>query len=96
MTPDWRDRLIETLGIVGSARPVGGAVHRVRTAAGEVAVKVGAGILDEAEGLGRLAEAPGAPPVPDVLLAEPDLLVTAWVDQQERTAGHDEGLGRML
>ena len=79
-----------------SARAVGGGVHRVRTTAGEVAVKVGVGVLDEAEGLRRLARAPGAPPVPDVLLADSDLLVTAWIDQQQRTAGHDEGLGRML
>jgi fructosamine-3-kinase len=96
LTPHWRDRLIETFGMVGSARAVGGAVHRVRTTAGDVAVKVGIGVLDEAEGLRRLAQAPGAPPVPDVLLAEPELLVTAWVDHQERTAAHDEGLGRML
>ena len=79
-----------------SERAVGGGVHRVRTTAGEVAVKVGVGVLDEAEGLRRLARAPGAPPVPDVLLADSDLLVTAWIDQQQRTAGHDEGLGRML
>jgi fructosamine-3-kinase len=81
---------------VGSARAVGGSVHRVRTPAGEVAVKVGIGVLDEAEGLRRLARAPGAARVPDVLLAEADLLVTSWVDQQERTAAHDEGLGRGL
>ncbi len=81
---------------MSSVRAVGGAVHRVRTPAGQVAVKVGIGVLDEAEGLRRLARVTGGPPVPDVLLAEPDLLVTAWIDQQVPTAGHDEGLGRVL
>jgi fructosamine-3-kinase len=96
LTPHWQDRLIETFGVVGPAHAVGGAVHRVRTTVGDVAVKVGAGALDEAEGLRRLAQAPGAPPVPEVLVAEPDLLVTAWVDQRGRSAVHDEGLGHML
>ena len=71
-------------------------MYRVRTTAGDMAVKVGTGALDEAAGLRRLARAPGAPPVPDVLLVEPDLLVTAWVEQQDHGAVHDDALGRML
>jgi fructosamine-3-kinase len=34
--------------------------------------------------------------VPEVLLAEPDILVTAWIDQCPRTTGHEVALGRML
>jgi fructosamine-3-kinase len=59
-------------------------------------VKRGPGSLDEADGLRRLREVPGAPPVPEVVAAEDDLLVTAAVDQAPRTAYHDESLGRGL
>jgi fructosamine-3-kinase len=58
--------------------------------------KLGPGSLDEAEGLTLLRGVPGAPPVPDVVLAEDDLVVTAAVGQMARTAGHDESLGRAL
>ena len=47
-------------------------------------------------GLRQLGAAPGAPPVPDVVLVEDDLLVTTAVEQMPRTAGHDEALGRGL
>jgi fructosamine-3-kinase len=59
-------------------------------------VKHGAGALDEASGLRSLREVPGAPPVPDVVLAEADLLVTTAVDQVARRPGHEEALGRAL
>jgi fructosamine-3-kinase len=59
-------------------------------------VKTGPGVLDEAEGLAELGRCEGAPPVPDVLVAEPGLLVTRWVEQGPRTEVHDEALGRML
>jgi fructosamine-3-kinase len=58
--------------------------------------KLGAGALDEAEGLARLGGVPGAPPVPEIMLAESDLLVTTAVDQMARTTGHEESLGRAL
>jgi fructosamine-3-kinase len=58
--------------------------------------KVGAGSLDESDGLRQLGTTPGAPPVPDVVLVEADLLVTTAVDQMPRTARHDESLGRRL
>jgi len=58
--------------------------------------KVSAGALDEADGLERLRKVHGAPPVPDVVLVEADILVTTWVEQRSRTAGHDESLGREL
>jgi fructosamine-3-kinase len=67
------------------------------TAAGRALVaKVGAGVLDEADGLRRLGAVPGAPPVPEVVLAEPGLLVTTAVERVARTSGHEETLGRAL
>ena len=58
--------------------------------------QAGPGSLDEADGLRLLREVPGAPPVPDVVIAEDDLLVTAAVEETARTSGHDESLGRAL
>ncbi len=58
--------------------------------------KLGPGCLDEADGLLRLGAATRAPPVPEVVIAEADLLVTAAVDQVTRTPEHEEFLGRAL
>ncbi len=58
--------------------------------------KLGPGCLEEADGLLRLRAVPGAPPVPEVVIAEADLLVTAAVDQVPRTPQHEELLGRAL
>jgi fructosamine-3-kinase len=71
-------------------------VWRLTTRAGEVVVKIGPGAGDEAKGLVRLSRAAGAPPVPDVLAAEDDLVVMRWVEQGPRTPAHDQTLGRML
>jgi fructosamine-3-kinase len=71
-------------------------VWRATAGRREVVVKEGAGALDEADGLGRLALTVGAPPVPEVIVAEANLLVTAWIDQTARTTDHEEALGRML
>jgi fructosamine-3-kinase len=59
-------------------------------------VKSGSGALDEASGLGALGAAPNAPPVPEVVLAEADLLVTTAIEQGPRSPGHEEALGRAL
>jgi fructosamine-3-kinase len=59
-------------------------------------VKLGAGACDEADGLRRLREVPEAPPVPEIVLAEADLLITTAVDQVARTPGHEASLGRAL
>jgi fructosamine-3-kinase len=61
-----------------------------------VVAKPGPGALDEAEGLRRIDAVDGAPPVPEVVLAEVDLLVTVAVAQAPREPGHDEMLGRAL
>ncbi len=92
----WRDHVAAALGPVAASRPLGGRVWHVVVDRRELVVKVGRGALDEADGLRRLSQLVGAPPVPDVVLAEPDLLVTTWVDQAARTAGHEVALGEML
>ena len=93
---DWRRRVEAVLGPATDARPLGDGVWALSTRSGPVVVKRGPGASDEAEGLARLASWPGAPPVPDVVVAEPGLVALRWVDQGPRTAGHDEFLGRSL
>ena len=92
----WRRRVGELLGRPFDIRPLGGPVWQVSADGSRWAVKTGPGVVDEAAGLRSLAGIPGAPPVPEVVAAEPGLLVTSWVDQEKRRPGHEESLGRML
>jgi fructosamine-3-kinase len=92
----WLERVTNRLAPVGAPRPLGPRLWRLPTGTGDVVVKLGSGASDEAEGLDRLDRVAGAPPVPAVVMVEPDLLVTGWVDQGVRTGGHEEALGRML
>ncbi len=96
MPANWRERLGAALGPTGRPERLGGGSWLVRAGARRVVVKAGPGLRDEADGLRRLRAVPGAPPVPDVVMAEDDLLVTAAVDQMARAPGHDESLGRRL
>ena len=91
-----RRRLAAAVGTVGSTRPLGGTVWLVEVGGHLLVAKVGPGCLDEAAGLRLLGTMPGAPPVPDVVLAEDDLLVTTAVDQSPHAARHDESLGQSL
>lgn len=59
-------------------------------------VKVDPGAADEAGGLRLLAGVAGAPPVPEVVLAGTELLVTGFVGQAGRSSSHEEALGRSL
>jgi fructosamine-3-kinase len=92
----WLPLVGDQLGPPGTPRPIGDRLWRVRVGARELVAKVGPGVADEAEGLRRLARVEGAPPVPEVVLARPDLLVTGWVEQGVRSPVHDEALGRGL
>lgn len=58
--------------------------------------KIGPGVADEAAGLRALGRVPGGPRVPEVVLAQSDLLVTAWVDQGPRSPAQEVALGRQL
>jgi fructosamine-3-kinase len=59
-------------------------------------VKLGAGAVDEAEGLECLAEVSGGPPVPGIVHVDSELLVTTYVAQGSRTPDHEESFGRAL
>jgi fructosamine-3-kinase len=84
------------VGPIESTTRLGEQVWMVTSSVRTCVVKVGAGVLDEAEGLAQLGAVPGGPPVPAVVLAEPGLLVTTGVDRVARTSGHEETLGREL
>ena len=58
--------------------------------------KVGPGAQDEADGLRRVHEVPGAPPVPEVVMVGSDFLVTEAVAQATRDPEHEEVFGRAL
>ncbi len=92
----WPDRVAATLGPMASCRSLGGRVWHVGVDGRQLVVKVGRGVLDEADGLRSLSAVVGAPPVPEVVLAEPDLLVTTWIGQEAPSTGHEEALGEML
>ena len=89
-------RLASAVGGSGPTTRLGAQVWLMTSARGPLVIKVGGGVLDEADGLRRLAAVPGAPPVPEVVLAEPGLIVTTGVDRVSRTPGHEEELGRAL
>jgi len=95
-TAHWLNRLARTLGPTGPPRQLGGGTWMVEAGGRTFVAKVGRGSLDEADGLAQLRQVPGAPPVPEVVLAEDDLLVTAAVDQSARGPAHDESLGHAL
>jgi fructosamine-3-kinase len=92
----WRVRVESAVGPMGGVRSLGTNAWMVQSPGRGFVVKVGDGVRDEAEGLHQIGLAPGAPPVPDVVLVDVDLLVTAAVDEAPRSAGHEEALGRAL
>jgi fructosamine-3-kinase len=94
--PTWVDRAEPVLGPISEPHPLGESAWRARASGTPVVVKVGPGVADEAAGLVALAAVAGAPPVPEVLLVEGDLLVTGWVEQSLRSDAHLEALGRAL
>lgn len=93
---DWRPVVESALGPLAGIRGLGGDVWTASSGSGAVVVKTGPGVSDEADGLARLAAAVGAPPVPEVRVARPGLLVLSYVDQAARTPDHETALGRML
>lgn len=99
-TPGVPDLVIsaasEVLGGPLQARALGGDAYGVAGSGRQLVVKIGPGAQDEAAGLRALAAVPGAPPVPEVLCARPDALVTAWVEQGPRQGHAEEALGRAL
>jgi fructosamine-3-kinase len=93
----WVPQLAAALEVTpGPPRPLGAGIWRVKAGGRELVAKTGPGVADEAAGLSALARVPGAPPVPEVVLAQPDLLVMAWVDPGPRTTAHEVRLGQQL
>jgi fructosamine-3-kinase len=93
---DWRARLRESVGELETIRPLGGHAWAVEAAGRALVAKTGPGARDEAEGLRLLRGADGGPPVPEIVLADDELIVTTAVEQAARTGAHDESLGRAL
>jgi fructosamine-3-kinase len=93
---DWRARLASELGPIGHVRALGGSAWLVEAGGRSVVAKVGPGALDEAEGLKSIGAVSGGPPVPTVVHADTDLVVTTVVEQAARTPKHEESLGRDL
>src|ERR1700722_9779108 len=57
-------RVASAVGPIGLTRRLGGQGWGVTAGGRPLVIKLGAGVLDEADGLRRLAAAPRAPPVP--------------------------------
>ncbi len=93
--PAWLPRLAAVLGPLGDVRSLGGA-YLVAAGGRALVAKPGPGARAEAAGLRRIGAVDGAPPVPDVVMVEDDLLVTTVVAQTDRGPGHDVALGRAL
>jgi fructosamine-3-kinase len=96
LSESWQARVASALGAPRTARALGGSAWQVDCGDRRLVVKTGAGVLDEASGLRLLGSIPTACPVPEVLLAEDDLLVTSFVAQGARSPAHEEALGRGL
>jgi fructosamine-3-kinase len=94
--PAWTARLAAVAGPLGRSRRLSEAVWMIDAGGRALVAKVGPGVGDEATGLGALGAVTGAPPVPAIVLAEPDLLVTAAVEQSPRAPDHEVALGRDL
>jgi fructosamine-3-kinase len=92
----WLSRLAAAVGPLGPVRPLGGTASLVEAGGRALIAKLGPGARDEATGLRRLAAVAGAPPVPEVVLVDDDLVVTSAVPQSPRTGAHEESLGRAL
>jgi fructosamine-3-kinase len=96
MPAEWLPRLNRVIGPTGPIRRLAGNAYAVEAGGRILVAKLGTGLLDEADGLRRLGDVPGAPPVPELVHVDPDLLVTVWVTQAARTLRHEESLGRAL
>jgi fructosamine-3-kinase len=96
LSTSWLARVAEQLGPATDLRPLGGAATAFTSAGRRLVAKTGTGALDEAAGLRTLGSVEGAPPVPEVVLVEDGLLVTAFVPQATRRVTLEERLGRSL
>ncbi len=95
-SPTWPAAVADRLGPVTERSSLGTGVWRVMAGGRPYVVKHGSGVADEAAGLRQLGAVPSAPPVPEVVHADEEVLVTSWVTTGPRTSAHDVDLGRTL
>ncbi|HSZ35704.1 MAG TPA: fructosamine kinase family protein [Acidimicrobiales bacterium] len=93
---DWRERLARAVGTLAGERTLGANAWLVEAGGRALVAKTAPGARDEADGLRRLGAVGAAPPVPEVVFADGELLVTVAVDQAPRSPAHEEALGRAL
>ena len=77
-------------------RPLSGDAWFVEAGGRTLVAKTGPGPRDEADGLRQLGAVRDGPPVPEVVFADDELVVTVAVEQAPRTPAHEESLGRAL
>ena len=94
---DWQARLDAAIGPLDALRSLSSNAWLVEDANGRALVaKHGWGARDEADGLRQLGAVRGGPPVPAVVFADDELVVTVAVEQSPRTAAHETALGTSL
>lgn len=94
-SPNWPPVPPE-LGPAAVVGRLSGNAWRVRTEGGDVVLKTGPAVADEAAGLRRLTAVEQGPRVPAVVWAGDQALVTRWVDPGPRTPAAESELGRAL
>jgi fructosamine-3-kinase len=82
--------------LLENVRPLGAGAWAVDAGGRALVAKAGSGGRDEAEGLRQLGAVSGGPPVPEVVLADDELVVTVAVEQVGRSPVHEESLGHAL
>jgi fructosamine-3-kinase len=95
-SPTWLTALAERLGPVTERSRLGAGVWRITAGGRPYTAKHGSGVADEAAGLRQLDALPSAPPVPEVVHADEEVLVTSWVASGPRTPAIEVELGRTL
>jgi fructosamine-3-kinase len=93
---DWRERLARAVGPLDAVRSLSANAWAVETDGRTLVAKTGPGARDEADGLRRLGAITAGPPIPEVVYADHELVVTVAVEQSARTAAHEESFGRAL
>jgi fructosamine-3-kinase len=88
--------LAREVGPLGAVRPLGANAWAVEAGGLTLVAKTGPGAGDEADGLRQLGAVSAGPPVPDVVFADDELVVTVAVEQAPRTPAHEESLGSAL
>jgi fructosamine-3-kinase len=93
---DWQARVARAVGPLDAIRSLSTNAWYVEAGGRTLVAKSGQGARDEADGLRQLGAVKDGPPVPEVVFADDELVVTVAVAQAARTAAHDESLGRAL